>query len=81
MDFLLLKSYLDSQGFYNLKNGMESFATAARIYFDCRKKGKTIRSSIDVLIALTAIENSLYLLHNDKDFVNIQSVIPDLIFY
>ena len=30
--------------------------------------GITVRSTIDVLIAIIAIENKLLLLHNDKDF-------------
>ncbi|MEQ6358376.1 hypothetical protein SAMN04244560_00243 [Thermoanaerobacter thermohydrosulfuricus] len=38
------------------------------------KKGITIRSTIDLLIAQTAIENNLYLLHDDKDFSLIAQV-------
>jgi predicted nucleic acid-binding protein len=34
----------------------------------CRNAGITIPSTIDLLIAQTAIEHSLFLLHNDKDF-------------
>ncbi len=33
-----------------------------------RRKGITIRKSIDCLIATYCIENSITLLHNDKDF-------------
>jgi predicted nucleic acid-binding protein len=33
-----------------------------------RKKGITIRKTIDVIIATFCIENKLQLLHNDKDF-------------
>ena len=33
-----------------------------------RKKGITIRKTIDVLIATYCIENQLILLHSDKDF-------------
>jgi predicted nucleic acid-binding protein len=44
------------------------YEKAARLYFDLRRQGVTIRNSIDVLIALTAIENNLMLLHNDCDF-------------
>lgn len=67
-DFSAVKKYLDTQRFYDLKDNKESFASAARIYFQCRKKGITIASTIDCLIAQTAIEHNLYLLHNDGDF-------------
>ena len=42
------------------------------------KKGITIRSSIDCLIAQCAIENEVTLLHNDKDFVQMAGVISAL---
>jgi predicted nucleic acid-binding protein len=77
-DFDMAKKYLDTQRFYSLKDEKESFASAARIYFKCRKKGITIGSTIDCLIAQTAIENSLFLLHNDSDFDNIAKVVSDL---
>ena len=77
-DFDRAKRYLDTQRFYSLKDEKESFASAAKIYFKCRKKGITIGSTIDCLIAQTAIENSLFLLHNDSDFDNIAKVISDL---
>ncbi|OQX80264.1 MAG: VapC toxin family PIN domain ribonuclease [Bacteroidetes bacterium 4484_249] len=80
-EFNTLKSYLDNFIFYNLKKGRLSFTEAAKIYFICRKKGVTVRSTIDLLIAQTAIENNLSLLHNDNDFDNIASVIPELKIY
>jgi predicted nucleic acid-binding protein len=43
---------------------------------DCRKKGITIRSTIDCLIAQTALENDLILLHEDYDFDLMAKVIP-----
>lgn len=76
-DFLQTKKYLGTQRFYSLKDGKESYASAARIYFQCRKKGLTIGSTIDCLVAQTAIENNLYLLHNDSDF-DIIAKISDL---
>jgi predicted nucleic acid-binding protein len=74
-DFDTAKRYLDTQRFYSLKDEKESFASAAKIYFKCRKKGITINSAIDCLIAQTAIENNLFLLHNDSDFHNIAKVV------
>lgn len=42
--------------------------SAAKLYFDLRKKGVTIRKSTDCLIAQIAIENTVLLVHNDTDF-------------
>lgn len=67
-EFMQLKKYLDTQRFYSLKDEKESFAKAALIYLKCRKKGITVGSTLDCLIAQTAIENNLLLLHNDEDF-------------
>jgi predicted nucleic acid-binding protein len=73
-DFERVKKYLNTQRFYFLKDEKESYASAAKIYFRCRKKGLTIGSTIDCLIAQTAIENNLLLLHNDSDFDNIAKI-------
>jgi hypothetical protein len=73
-EFKLLKEYLSTQRFYDLKYGIKSYEAAAKLYSICRKKGITIRSTIDLLIAETAIENNLYLLHDDQDFSFIAEV-------
>jgi predicted nucleic acid-binding protein len=44
---------------------------AIDLYRHLRKKGITIRKSIDCLIASYAILGNMYLLHNDKDFTQI----------
>ncbi len=44
------------------------FLRSAEIYRNLRKKGITIRKPLDCMIASTAIENDMPLLHNDKDF-------------
>jgi predicted nucleic acid-binding protein len=75
-EYLTLKEYLETQRFYHLKDPIDSFAKAAKIYLDCRKKGITIRSTIDCLIAQTALENNLLLLHEDSDFDLMAKVIP-----
>jgi predicted nucleic acid-binding protein len=75
-EYNLLKTYLSSQRFYNPIDAVESFARAAKIYMSCRKKGITVRSTIDCLIVETAIENNLLLLHNDHDFELIQQIVP-----
>jgi len=53
---------------YIPKDPVESHVAAARLYQDCRRAGKTPRSSNDCLIAQFAIENGLVLLHSDRDF-------------
>lgn len=63
-----LHDYLSTQIIYFLPEETATYEKAARLYFDLRRKGITPRSTIDVLIALTAIENNLLLLHNDRDF-------------
>ncbi len=52
----------------------ELYISAAQLYRLCRKRGITIRKTADCLIAQTAIEHGIPLLHNDKDFDRIASV-------
>jgi predicted nucleic acid-binding protein len=73
-EYTLLKTYLESQHFFHPLDPVESFAKAAKLYLDCRKKGITIRSTIDCLIAQMAIEYNLLLLHHDSDFDSIAKV-------
>ena len=47
---------------------------AARIYVDLRRKGHTIRSTIDCCIAQLALETDIMLVHNDRDFDAIATV-------
>jgi predicted nucleic acid-binding protein len=72
-EFNLLNEYLITQKYYDFKDGIESFKESALLYFKCRRAGFTVKT-IDCIIARIAIENDLYLLHNDKDFENIASV-------
>ena len=44
------------------------FLRSADIYRSLRKQGITIRKPVDCMIASTAIEYNLPLLHNDRDF-------------
>ncbi len=52
----------------------DSYIKAADLYRKCRTKGMTIRSTVDLLIAQTAIEHKAELMHNDRDFEAIASV-------
>lgn len=80
-EFQLLKQYLDTQRFYDLLYGTESYAAAAKLFFTCQKAGLTIRKGIDLLIAQVAIENKLLLLHNDRDFTQLMTVEKRLLAY
>ena len=66
---------------YVPRDPVQSHVAAARLYQDCRKAGKTPRSSNDCLVAQIALENDLTLLHNDRDFNAIASVIGKLRLY
>ena len=67
-EYEALKEYLSSQKIYILPSDLVYYEQAAKLFFDLRRKGRTIRSAIDVLIAQTAIYFGLSLLHNDRDF-------------
>jgi predicted nucleic acid-binding protein len=47
---------------------IQLFLSAAEIFSRGRRKGLTIRSSVDCLIAAIAIENSIPVWHRDRDF-------------
>lgn len=65
-EFRKTKNYFESLLYLNLER--ETFLRSAQIYRSLRKKGVTIRKSVDCLIAASAIENKIPLLHNDRDF-------------
>ena len=77
-EFAILKSYLIDVPLYSLRLGIQSFENAALLNFRCRRKGFTIRSTVDLLIAETAIENNIPLLHDGDDFVKIAKIITEL---
>jgi len=51
--------------------GLASYFRAADLYRALRQRGKTIRSTIDCLIAVLAAEHSCYLLARDRDLETI----------
>jgi predicted nucleic acid-binding protein len=76
--FKKLQKYFSTQKFYRFTDPQNSYEKAAFLYLSCRRQGITVRSSIDCLIAQCALENELILLHHDKDYKNLQKVIPQL---
>ena len=75
-DFQVLKAYLETQVFYDVKDVLESYAQTAVMFRRLRRKGITVSSSIDCLVARIAIENDLFLLHNDPDYDRIAGLFP-----
>jgi predicted nucleic acid-binding protein len=61
-----LNNYLSTQDY--IDPGIKSWSHAARIYYELRRQGITVRNTIDCLIAASAIEHDLLLLHDDRDF-------------
>ncbi|MCK5202166.1 MAG: PIN domain nuclease [Spirochaetales bacterium] len=80
-EFNKLKEYLETLDFYELTEGRNSYEKAAYMNFLCRRSGVTVRSTIDLLIAQTAIEHGVPLLHNDSDFDRIAEVVKGLVIY
>lgn len=76
--FLKYRSYFETQPICLPRDPVKTAVAAARIYFDCRRQGITVRSSNDCLIAQTAFEHGLVLLHNDEDFRRIGNVLKEL---
>ena len=72
-EWILLSDYLDNQLY--LEVGSDTWQAAARIYFDLRRSGVTVRSPIDCCIAQIAIENEVLLIHDDRDFEVIAGVV------
>ena len=77
-DFNTLKEYFETFRIYAPSHEKNSYSKAAEIFFLCQRKGITIRSSADCLIAQIAREHGLKVFHNDKDFDNIAKIIKDL---
>lgn len=82
----ILQGIRDDKQYGQIKNHLllfdlveSSLAThvfAANIYRTLRKRGITVPSSIDCLIAAIALQNDLFLLHKDRDFVSIAQHFP-----
>jgi predicted nucleic acid-binding protein len=67
-DFDKAKEFLDLLDMVEL-GGYQIAIQAASNYRVMRKKGITVRKTIDVIIGTYCIENNVYLLHDDQDFI------------
>ncbi len=63
-----------------LETDKEIYFTAADIYRTCRAKGFTIRSTIDCIIAATALRHDAEVLHDDQDYEVIARFFPLKVF-
>ncbi len=75
------RRYFADLACYVPQDPVAAHVAAAQLYQRCRLNGRTPRSSNDCLIAQAAIEHSLFLLHNDRDFEYIAAAAPGLKLY
>lgn len=75
-EWRLLLEYLETQGRLFPVDPWHTHVEAARIFFEGRRKGVTVRSSIDCFIAQLVLEVDGTLLHADEDFERIKAVRP-----
>jgi predicted nucleic acid-binding protein len=54
----------------------EVFESAVGFYRSARRAGVTIRSSVDCLIAASALRHDLTILHHDRDYPQLARVAP-----
>ena len=73
-EWSVLSGYLEHQDY--LEAGADTWRNAARIYFELRRRGHTVRSPIDCCIAELARRHDALLIHRDRDFVTIAEVRP-----
>ena len=73
-EWALLAAYLGTQEY--VEPTRPTWAAAARIFFDLRRLGRTVRSPIDCCIAQIAIERGVLLIHRDRDFEVIAEIRP-----
>lgn len=71
-----LDSYLSTQPLIEPEHALGTCCGAARIYVDCRRRGLTVRGTIDCLIAQPALHHDWVLLDDDRDYEIIRRVRP-----
>jgi predicted nucleic acid-binding protein len=77
-EFIKMEKYFSTQNIIMLPNNLQVYKKSSKLYFDLRRQGITIRNTVDVMIAYTAIYNKIPLLHNDRDFDFIAKGTTDL---
>lgn len=83
----VLQGFRQENEFYQARNALLKFRVASMVgteialqsamnYRLLRSHGITIRKTMDCLIATFCIENELHLLHSDRDFNQIATILP-----
>jgi predicted nucleic acid-binding protein len=73
-DYLEAKRIMDSLEYHDFV-GKKIAIQAAQNFRTLRKKGVTVRKTIDVIIATFCIENEFQLIHNDRDFDSMENIL------
>ena len=73
-EWTTLANYLEGQEYIEVN--ADTWRAGARIYYELRRRGRTVRSAIDCCIAQLAIEHEALLLHQDRDFETIAEIRP-----
>ena len=84
----VLQGFRDERAFRLARDSMLAFPTvdsplplerhlaAVDLYRLCRGRGLTVRSSVDCLVAASAVRHDLEVLHRDRDYALIARVAP-----
>jgi len=75
-EWVALDRQLARQALVHPTDALVTHRRAGRIYFDCRRRGLTVRSTIDCLIAQLALEHDLSLLQDDQNYQAIRRIRP-----
>ncbi len=75
-EWRLLLGTLETQELLVPADPWRTHVEAARMFFDRRRKGISVRSALDCLVAQLALENDGTLLHADGDYERIATVRP-----
>lgn len=74
VDFQRARSLLSALPFYEL-GGYQLCLQSVNNYHTLRRRGISVRKTIDVIIATGCVEWNLELLHNDRDFTLMEQVL------
>jgi predicted nucleic acid-binding protein len=74
VDWLRLETELSHKPYAELTAAL--WRDSARIAFDLRRRGLTVRSAADLCLAQTALDHDALVLHRDSDFATIAQVRP-----
>ena len=73
-DFRLARDAMLSLPIVEAPLGDATFLEAATLYRRARSAGRTVRSSVDCLIAACALRSDLEVLHRDRDYAALAAV-------